>query len=71
LIRLLLDQCVPRDAASLLREAGYECTHVGVIGMSQATDTAILARTLDSNAILVTFDADFHMTGRFWGRNWE
>ena len=28
-IRLVLDQGVPRDAARLLRDLGYECIHVG------------------------------------------
>jgi len=28
-LRLILDQGVPRDAAKLLRQLGYDCTHVG------------------------------------------
>jgi hypothetical protein len=31
-IRLVLDQGVPREAASRLRDLGYECTHVSEIG---------------------------------------
>jgi hypothetical protein len=34
-MRVILDQGVPRDAAALLRERGYQCTHVGEIGMSR------------------------------------
>ena len=59
-MRLILDQGVPRDAASLLRELGYDCTHVGEIGMSRAADQEILAWALGENATVVTLDADFH-----------
>jgi predicted nuclease of predicted toxin-antitoxin system len=61
LIRLLLDQGVPRDAAVLLRDSGYECIHVSDIGMSVASDSDILDQARDNHAILVTLDADFHM----------
>jgi predicted nuclease of predicted toxin-antitoxin system len=59
-MRLILDQGVPRDAANLLRELGYECTHVGEVGMSRAADQEILAWALGENATVVTLDADFH-----------
>ena len=59
-IRLVLDQGVPRDAATRLRALGNECTHVGEIGMSKAADDEILAWSLGKNAIVVTLDADFH-----------
>jgi predicted nuclease of predicted toxin-antitoxin system len=59
-IRVLLDQGVPRDAAALLRELGYDCTHVGEIGMSQASDEEIIAWSLERTATVVTLDADFH-----------
>ena len=35
-MRLVLDQGVPRDAASLLRELGHDCTHVGEVGMFES-----------------------------------
>ena len=57
---LVLDQGVPRDAATRLRGLGYECTHVGEIGMGKAADDEILAWSLGQNAIVVTLDADFH-----------
>jgi hypothetical protein len=37
-IRLVLDQGVPRDAAEILRDAGFDCVHVGELGLSQAAD---------------------------------
>ncbi|MGO9129830.1 MAG: DUF5615 family PIN-like protein [Bryobacteraceae bacterium] len=57
---MLLDQGVPRDAASRLRESVYECTHVGEIGMSGAADHDILAWAVRQHATIVTLDADFH-----------
>jgi predicted nuclease of predicted toxin-antitoxin system len=58
--RLILDQGIPRDAAAMLRERGYECTHVGEIGKSRAADEEILAWSLQQEAAVVTLDADFH-----------
>ena len=59
-VRLVLDQGIPRDAAIRLRTLGYECMHAGEIGMSRSADDAILAWSLGKNAIVVTLDADFH-----------
>ena len=44
----------------MLRAAGYDCTHVGDIGMWRATDSEILAWALQHNSTVVTLDADFH-----------
>ncbi len=57
---LVLYQGVPRDAATRLRDLGYECDHVGEIGMWKAADDEILAWALGKHAIVVTLDADFH-----------
>ena len=59
-MRLVLDQGVPRDAATMLRDLGFDCTHVGDIGMRKAADDEILRWSLAQNAIVVTVDADFH-----------
>lgn len=59
-MRLILDQGVPRDAASLRRTLGYDCIHVSEIGMSKAADEEILAFSLGRNGVVVTLDADFH-----------
>ncbi|MGH9620778.1 MAG: DUF5615 family PIN-like protein [Bryobacteraceae bacterium] len=58
--RLLLDQGIPCDAVSGLREIGYGCTHVSQIGMADSDDDEILARAREMRAIVVTLDADFH-----------
>ena len=59
-IRLILDQGVPQDAARGLRELGYDCIHVGEIGMARAADEEIIALSVEQNATVVTLDADFH-----------
>jgi predicted nuclease of predicted toxin-antitoxin system len=59
-MRMVLDQGIPRDSATRLRDLGHECTHVGEVGMYKAADDEILAWALVKQAIVVTLDADFH-----------
>lgn len=59
-IRFVLDQGVPRDAADLLRQTGFDCTHVAEVGKFRADDTAILSWAREHNSTVVTLDADFH-----------
>lgn len=58
--RALLDQGLPRSAVELLRDGGWDVAHVGDLGLSSATDEAILARAAEDDRIVVTLDADFH-----------
>lgn len=58
--RLLLDQGLPRSAAALLRQAGWDVIHVSDIGMSRADDVDILRHARAETRICVTLDADFH-----------
>lgn len=58
--RVLLDQGLPRGAASLLREAGWDAQHVGDHDMAQAEDSAILEVARRENRIVIKLDADFH-----------
>ena len=51
---------MPRSAATLLRDAGFEAKHTAEIGLSEATDDEILARALDEHRVIVTLDSDFH-----------
>jgi predicted nuclease of predicted toxin-antitoxin system len=59
-MKLLLDQGLPRSAATLLREVGIDTTHVAEIGMSAAEDAEILQKAREDGCIVVTLDADFH-----------
>jgi predicted nuclease of predicted toxin-antitoxin system len=70
-MRLILDQGVPRDAAGFLREGGYDCIHVGEIGMWAAADSEILAWAAGREAIIVTLDADFHAILKWVLANYE
>jgi predicted nuclease of predicted toxin-antitoxin system len=59
-IRLLLDQGLPRSTGAHLSALGWDVIHVGDVGMSQATDDEVLAYARQENRICVTLDADFH-----------
>jgi predicted nuclease of predicted toxin-antitoxin system len=58
--RLLLDQGLPRSAAALLTQAGWDVIHVSEIGMGRADDADIVQRARAEGRICVTLDADFH-----------
>jgi predicted nuclease of predicted toxin-antitoxin system len=60
LIPLLLDQGLPRSAVGLLRGAGWDVEHVGECGLSEASDTEILAYARQIGYTICTLDADFH-----------
>ena len=59
-MRLLLDQGLPRSAASALRSQGHDAVHVGEIDLSAADDAIILERARAEGRVVVTLDADFH-----------
>lgn len=59
-MKLLLDQGLPRSAASLLSQRGVDTVHVGEIGMAAAEDAEILVRGRVEQRVVVTLDADFH-----------
>jgi predicted nuclease of predicted toxin-antitoxin system len=60
LIRLLLDQGLPRSTAAFLTDVGWDIIHVGDIGMSCASDRDILDYARRDQRVCVTLDADFH-----------
>jgi len=59
-VRILLDQGLPRSAATLLREKNWDITHTGDIGLSRASDRRILEYARENDSVVITLDADFH-----------
>ncbi len=57
---LLFDQGLPRSTTLFLRKAGIPAVHVGEVGLSTASDEAILDHARSQDQIVVTLDADFH-----------
>ncbi len=60
MIRLLLDQGLPRSSAELLRRDGWDVRHVAECGLSEAPDSQILKHAETDDRIVCTLDADFH-----------
>ncbi len=60
MIKLLLDQGLPRSAVQYLCDANVHAFHVGDIGASAASDEEILELARRDGRIVVTLDADFH-----------
>jgi len=60
MMRLLLDQGLPRSAAAILRDKGYDVIHVAEVGLRDAKDIEIIHYAREQGRIVVTLDADFH-----------
>jgi predicted nuclease of predicted toxin-antitoxin system len=59
-IRLLLDQGLPRSTCHQLAERGIDACHVADIGYSRANDPEIIELARGRGQVIVTLDADFH-----------
>ena len=57
---LLLDQGLPRSSTTHLEKLGIAARHASDLGLSTASDEAILAYALRQKMMIVTLDADFH-----------
>ncbi|MHB1541972.1 MAG: DUF5615 family PIN-like protein [Steroidobacteraceae bacterium] len=60
MIRVLLDQGLPRSAVELLRADSWDAVHVFDCGLSTAPDEQILAFARVNAYVVCTLDADFH-----------
>ena len=60
MIKVILDQGLPRTAAVILRARGWDVVHVGEVKLSDATDMQILQFAYAHERTVVTLDADFH-----------
>ena len=60
MMRLLFDQGLPRSAAEILRNKGWDIQHTGEVGLSRATDRQILEYARNERRIVITLDSDFH-----------
>ena len=60
MIKILLDQGLPRSAAGLLRQQGWDALHVGDVGLATASDQTILKHAQQQGSAVITLDADFH-----------
>lgn len=60
MIKLLLDQGLPRSAGVILSQQGWDPIHVGDVGLAAATDVEILDYAKQEKRVVVTLDADFH-----------
>jgi predicted nuclease of predicted toxin-antitoxin system len=68
-MKLLLDQGLPRSAASLLRSRRIDAVHTGEIGLAAADDRALLRLAQQQDRVIVTLDADFHAILALSGAN--
>ena len=60
MIRILLDQGLPRGTAKILCREQWDVVHTGDIGLAQASDREIIDFAQREDRIIITLDADFH-----------
>ena len=60
MIRLMLDQGLPRTTCRHLQNRGVDVHHASDIGLNRASDTEIIEHARKDGRIIVTLNADFH-----------
>lgn len=58
-MKFLVDANLSPTVARLLRDAGFDTTHVGETGLLTATDAEISAHARANDAIIISADSDF------------
>jgi len=59
MMRILIDQCVPRKFLRLLNEWGYDARLITDTIAANASDSDVITLALHQNAVLLTLDLDF------------
>ena len=60
MIKILLDQGLPRSSVKILNDKGWDIVHTGDVGLNRATDRQILEYARKEGRIIITLDSDFH-----------
>lgn len=60
MIRLLLDQGLPRSSVDFLPSSGWDVIHACQCGLATASDEQILQYARTDDRVICTLDADFH-----------
>lgn len=60
MIRLLLDQGLPRSATDLLKSLELDAVHVGQLGMHAASDIEIISYARTEQMVIATLNGDFN-----------
>ena len=69
MIRLLLDQGLPRSTVRHLEKRGIDVCHVADIGHSRSSDAEIIELAREQGWVIVTLDSDFHRLLSISGSN--
>lgn len=56
-MKLLIDECLSPDLATLAWEAGWHCAHVARIGLRSAQDWQLVKYAIDNDWVIVTHDS--------------
>lgn len=58
-MRFIVDENMPRLFAGILRERGFDASHVQEIGYNSTDDELILDFAAANGYVIITFDLDF------------
>ena len=56
-MKLLIDECLSPDLATLAWDAGWHCAHVARVGLRSARDWQLVQYAIDNDWVIVTNDS--------------